>query len=150
MATFRFRLTTLLKLREAERDERRRQLAEGLRAAETLQERINETQAELDGLRGIYGDAAKPGPVVLDRLLDAQRYESVVRAQLNVFKDQSIRVAEEVQRRRQILIEADRDVRILEKLRDKQQQRHNDELAHDEMKELDELAGRIRREAAQA
>jgi flagellar FliJ protein len=87
---------------------------------------------------------------VLDRLLDAQRYESVLRAQLNVYREQAMRVAEEIERRRQLLIEADRDVHILEKLREKQLARHNDELAREEMKELDELAGRIRREAAQA
>lgn len=150
MANFRFRLTTLLKLRESARDERRRVLAEGFQAAATLQEHIDETNGELDGLRSIYGESSKPGVVKLDRLLDAQRYEAVLRSQLHVLKDQAMRVAEEVERRRQALIEADREVRILEKLREKQQSRHDEELARDEMKELDELAGRIRREAAEA
>lgn len=150
MTNFRFRLTTLLKLREGARDERRRQLAEGFQAAATLQERIDETNHELAGLRSIYGDSSKPGVVKLDRLLDAQRYEAVLRSQLHVFEDQALRVAEEIEHRRQALIEADREVRILEKLREKQQSRHNEEAARDEMKELDELAGRIRREAAEA
>ncbi len=51
-------------------------------------------------------------------------------------------VAQEIQRRRQLLIEADRDVRILEKLEQRQRQRHRDEENREEVKELDEVAQR--------
>lgn len=150
MADFRFRLTTLLKLRETTRDERRRQLADGFRAAATLQERIDETHGQLADVRDICATATRPGLVTLDRLLDAQRYETALRGQLQVYEQQSARVAEEIEHRRQLLIEADRDVRVLEMLREKQWERHRERLARDEIKLLDELAGRISREATGA
>ena len=148
MSTFRFRLATLLKLREKSRDERRRELADGLRALETLQGRIAEVDAQLNELKGVYGDAAKPGQVILDKLLNTQRFEAVLRAELNTYQEQTQLVQDEIQRRRNMLIEADREVRVLEKLREKQLARHEEEQTRQEMKVMDELAGRIYREAA--
>ncbi len=49
-------------------------------------------------------------------------------------------VAAEVQKRRDTLLAADRDVRVLEKLRDVQSGRHQEEEARREMQRLDELA----------
>ena len=50
MQPFRFRLTTLLRLREGERDERRVRLAEAQRAEDIVLGQIQELQSELDRL----------------------------------------------------------------------------------------------------
>jgi flagellar export protein FliJ len=49
-------------------------------------------------------------------------------------------VTAEVDRRRQSLVEADREVKVLEKLREQQLARHNTEQAKREIKQLDAVA----------
>jgi flagellar export protein FliJ len=54
-----------------------------------------------------------------------------------------------MEHRRVALAEANREVRVLEKLRDRQHERHRQEENRQEIKELDEVAGRraVREEA---
>jgi flagellar FliJ protein len=140
MARFQFRLATLLRLRELTRDERRTQLAEVLRLLDQVQAR----RAAIDALLGSTQklQAAPPGIVDVDRLLNATRYELVLRSELRQLELQETTLTTESDKRRQALVAADREVRSLELLRDSQQQRH---LAAEEMrsqKDLDELAVR--------
>src|SRR5215469_13105120 len=122
MARFQFRLATLLRLRELARDERRAQLAEGLRLADQIRARHDEISSVLESTRKLQSPA--PGPVDVDGLLNATRYELVLRAELRQFEVQAATIAAEIEKRRQALVAADRDVRSLELLRDAQQQRH--------------------------
>ncbi len=55
-------------------------------------------------------------------------------------------VAEEMNKRREALVEADREFKVLEKLREKRLQEHGAETLAQEMKVLDEAAGRMKRE----
>jgi flagellar export protein FliJ len=64
----------------------------------------------------------------------------VLRSQLAAFEQQSSQVAEEVERRRQALLEADREYRVIEKLREKLRQRHRMETERREQRNLDEVA----------
>lgn len=142
MAKFKFRLATLQRLRESTRDERRAALAEAYHAQQILAERVQEKQEELAALRASYSEAAAPGRIEVERLMNAQRFELMLRGELNIMEDQSQLLEQEIERRRQALVEADRQVRVLEKLHEKQLQRHrHDELCR-EMKELDEIAAR--------
>lgn len=141
MARFRFRLATLLRIREAARDERRGQLAEALRIADDLQARLDELDAEIGDAR--RQQTVPPGQVDVDRLISAQRYEGALlvdRVQTQAQKDA---VEVEIERRRLALVESDRDVRVLEKLREKQQSRHRADEEVRLMKALDEVAARI-------
>jgi flagellar export protein FliJ len=140
MAKFRFRLDTLRRLREAARDGRRAALAEAYRAEELLREQQEHLGRELERLAAESRAAASPGRIDVDRLLDARRYELVLRAHQKQLAAQQENVAEEVERRRQALVEADREVRVLESLREKHLRRHREEEARRETKELDEAA----------
>lgn len=142
MAKFKFRLATLLRLREATRDQRRTELAEAYRVDDVLQQRIEHADQELLALRTQCRRAAAPGAVDIDQLVAAQRYELVLRAQQKQLGSQREQVAAEIERRRQMLVEANRDVRVLEKLRDKQAKRYRREEERREIKRLDEVAGR--------
>lgn len=147
MAKFKFQLATLMRLREATRDERRAALAEAYQAQQKLRERLAEKQEELFALRGSYSQAAAPGRVEVDRLLYTQRYELVLRSELKMLEDQSLLITTEVEKRRLTLVEADRELRVLEKLRDKQHERFQYAEQCKEMKQLDEVAaGRQARE----
>ncbi len=143
MAKFKFRLATLLRLREATRDERRTELAEAYRADNLLREHLDRVGQELSWLRAQCRKVAGPGTVDVDRLAETQRYELVLRAQQNQLTGQREAVGVEIDRRRQALLEADRDVRVLEKLRHKQAQRHRREEERQEIKQLDEVAGQL-------
>lgn len=142
MTRFRFRLATLLRLREAARDERRAALAEAYRVDEVLVGRAEQLDQELARLRARMRHVAGPGQVDVDELLEAQRYELSLRAGRGRLDEQRRSVAEEIERRRELLAEANREVRVLEKLREKQARRHREEQARQEIKLLDETAQR--------
>ena len=144
MAKFKFRLATLLRLREATRDERRTELAEAYRADDVLGEHLDHVGRELGLLQAQCRKAAGPGTVDVDRLVEAQRYEVALRAQENQLAEQRKVVGAEIDRRRQTLLAADRNVRLLEKLREKQARRHRLEEDRQEIKQLDEVAGQLR------
>ena len=142
MAQFRFRLATLLRLREAARDEKRAHLAEAYRAEEVVHTRLSELKAEIDSLKQRYVQGISPGAVNVDALVDTQRYEFIVRAEQTVIQGQLQALRDEVEKRREALVQADRDVRVLEKLRDAQLERFQAEEAAAEVKTLDEVAAR--------
>ncbi|MGA2253108.1 MAG: flagellar export protein FliJ [Thermoguttaceae bacterium] len=140
MARFIFRLTALLRLRESRRDECRAALAEAYRIDEVLKGQFDSLGRELDALREYCRRKASPGAVDIDRLVEAQRYELVARAQQRQIAQQRETVAVEIERRRQALVEADREVRVLEKLRERQIEQYRREEELRESTRLDEVA----------
>jgi flagellar FliJ protein len=137
---FRFRLETLLRLRLAERDQRRAELAKALRAEEllhgeerTLEDRQIEAAARSRQLK-------LPGAANVDALLETHRYEIVLAAQRRQLKQQISQVEAETERRRQALVEADRQLRVLEKLRERQAAAWNKAAERQEVKQFDEMA----------
>ncbi len=138
----RFRLTTLLKLREQVRTERREQLAEAYRADEILERQREAARSEHAELQASRGGLSVGERVDLDRLLEAERYAMVLRAQEELAGRQREAIAEEIERRRQALVQADREVRVLEHLRDRHAARCRAAEAKGEMRDLDEAAQR--------
>ncbi len=144
-----FRLQTLLRLRIAERDERRGELAKALRAEALL-------AAEQERLSGEQRESAErqrrlksPGAVNVDDLLSTHRYEVVLAAQERQLAAQAAQVAAETERRRLAVVEADRQVRVLEKLRERQAAAARKQAERREAKQYDEVAtvGFLRQEA---
>jgi len=142
MARFRYRLATLLRLKESARDEKRAQLAEAYRAAEILVERLREVDDELAVTRTQAQQLAQAGKIDIDYMLNSHRYERVLRAQRNMIEQQQQQIAAEVERRRLALVEADRQVRVLEKLREKKLHEHLQREDRRDQKLMDELAAR--------
>jgi flagellar FliJ protein len=142
MARFQFRLKTLYAIREATRDERRAQLAEAYAADRKLKDRRAALEQELNEQQQWFRAGIAPGRVDVDRLLTVNRYELVVCAEINVVTQHEQTLAEEIERRRQTLLAADREVRVLEKLRERQLEQFRQQQALAEMKEIDEVAAR--------
>lgn len=138
MARFQFRLSVLLRLREAVRDERRNQLAEALRVADSLSAQRKQVVDDLHELN--RQRSVTTGPIDVDRLLAATRYEAVLMLEQRNLERQQTAVAEEIDKRREALVAADRDVRSLEKLREAQQERHREERERQSVKLMDEAA----------
>lgn len=145
MVRDRFRLQTLLRLREAARDERRELLADALRVEAVLREQAARLEAELEGARRLQ--VLQAGPVDVDRLLAAQRFEATLRLEQQGLARQQAAVSQTIDERRAALVEADRELKVVEKLK----ARHTERVAQDEaralVKRLDEVAGRRAREA---
>jgi flagellar FliJ protein len=142
-------MATMLRLREAERDEKRLRLAEAQRAEDVVTGRITEIDAELLDLRTSAARRSRPGPVDVDALMELQRFELLLKAERQSSEEQKRLVAAEVERRRETLVAADREVRTLEKLRDHQLEQHRLDEERRERKRTDEAAiqGFVRKEA---
>ena len=78
----------------------------------------------------------------MDRLLEVSRYELLLRFQQQQAGQQHEMVQAEIERRREALVDANRQVRVLEELRRKQLERHRQEESRQEIKRLDEAAAR--------
>jgi flagellar FliJ protein len=140
MKKFQFRLETLLRLREAVRDERRSQLADAFRVLETLAEQDSKLTREMNELRSTV--RSRTGAIDVDHLLNSQRYEMVLQLERQKLQQQQLTVNAEIEKRREALVAADQEVRSLEKLRESQSLRHRAEIEQREMKEMDEVAAR--------
>jgi len=142
MTQFTFRLGTLLSLRESQRDACRAELAaaraEQDRLASQRQSLVAEQQRQHDEQR----QRASAAAVDLMQLLQLHDYEAALRtslAQLGELETQQ----EAIVRQRQIALgEAQREVAVLEKLRERQHQQHQMHESRREQRQLDEIAAR--------
>jgi len=139
---YRFRLATLRKLREVRRDELRSKLAEAYRAVQLLEDQIATVQDEIIQMQAAQRSAADGTKTDINGLMEAGRYQSVLRMQQTTMQDQIKLLATEVERRRQAVVEADGQVRILDKLEERQKAEHRQEFLRTEVKELDEIGSR--------
>src|ERR1700691_4002226 len=99
MKKFQFRLDSLVRLREAVRDERRAQLAEVLRIQAGLEAEMQQLRLKLDEARQMH--TAPRGAVDIDRLLVAERYEMVLLLEKHKLEQQQTSMNAEVEKRRQ-------------------------------------------------
>jgi flagellar protein FliJ len=141
---FTFRLATLLRLRESTRDERRNHLALAYRAETMVLQELARVDGEIDSLRRRVQAAVRPGEIDVDILMSAQRFEVVLNGRKQHALQQQELVKSEIERRRQSLVEADREVKILEKLRERHHERWAAEENLQDIKRIDEIAGRRR------
>jgi flagellar FliJ protein len=142
MTTFRFRLETLLKLRRTALDQARAKLAEGYRADEILAGHLEETERQLRDNASLRRIAAGQGKVNVDAALNVQRYDMLVHAQRQALLTQRQKLAEAIELLRQQVIAADREVKVLEKLRERRAAEFAKAEAAREQKLFDEIAGR--------
>jgi flagellar FliJ protein len=140
MSKFKFRLATLRKIRQTVRDQRRAHLAEAYRAEEILREQSEQVLRELDGLKAVCREASGPGPVDVDRLTQAHIHDLGLKAHQQQLARQTEIVDQEIETRREALVQATRQVRVLDKLEEKQLARHRHEENRRQIAELDEVA----------
>ena len=140
MASFQFRLEKVLTLREADRQQCRAELAEALQAERILESQDDEVNQELQIIRQSAQSAAGPGDINVSQLLDIHRYEMVLRTQLAEVVNRKELLIAEIGKRRERLVEADKQVRVLEKLRDRRLEAHLLKEQALETKIMDEIA----------
>jgi flagellar export protein FliJ len=137
-----FRLQPLLKLREADRNRCREELADAYATDRHLAMRADQLHREMNAAKRQNREQNRPGAINVDQLLQSHRYELLIQTQLTQIDQQRQQVGVEIERRREALVEADRELKILEKLRE----RHAAECRHQqqvrENNALDEIAAR--------
>jgi flagellar FliJ protein len=142
MPHFEFRLKTLLAVREAARDLARTQLAESLAEQDALSRRRAQLERELNDQKQWLRRDMAPGRIDVDRLATVNRYELVLGRELCAIAGVEQSLSLEIEGRRQALVEADREVRVLEKLRERQFEQFRQQQALAEVKQFDEVAAR--------
>jgi flagellar export protein FliJ len=140
MAQYQFKLETLQKVREAKRAQQRVSLAEAFRAEHVLTAKRAELVAEEAELRRLQKSASEGKYLNVNRLLEAQRYELLLKGRDQELAKQAALLAAETERRRLALDEADRDVRVLEMLDERHRREHDRQQQRLEIKQLDEVA----------
>ena len=116
-----FRLATLLKIRERDRD----LAAKAVQDVRLAIERLDEAQKEIDESNRQMNDARKHssfGAINLHQILDAQRYQMVLSAQSDQIADHKSKLNQELERRQFALVQSQKAVKSLEKLRDQRAQ----------------------------
>jgi flagellar FliJ protein len=140
MRTFQFRLQPLLRLRGHARELAQAELA---RAAEQLRQvhgQRTEVEQHMDELEQHMRRGASSKQVDVDRLLDGHRHRLELDARLAKLAEAMSEAARQLEHCRKQLVEADRQVKVLEKLHAKQLADHGRRAAAEEVKQLDEAA----------
>ena len=132
------RLKSLLRLRRARRDECRGELAQALRAEDGVHEQRESLVGEIEGLR--RQRAVNAGAVNMEQLRETARYESQLRSRQKALEQELLAVTSEAQRRHDVLVEADQQFRIIEKLQTRHMELHQAEQQRHEQQHMDEMA----------
>jgi flagellar export protein FliJ len=132
-----------MRLRRTARDERRQQLAVAQGLEQSIYDRIIRLDGELANLRRRSAEASKSGAIDIDRLREAARYQSLLASQRRSAQQEREDCSAHVNRLRESLIEADRELKSLEKLQSRLQERHRQSQRKHELRQLDEAAIRI-------
>lgn len=140
MSKFRFRLETYLRLKMAARDQCRAELAEVLRAEEQLKEHQSGIENDIQDQHAYIRGVTQAGTLNVDLITASQREVMFLKA-LQIEKQQlMLKLRPHIQQRRQALIDADHEVRTLEKLKEQKQEQHLKWEATLEAKQMDEIA----------
>lgn len=135
-----FRLQPLIKLREAERDERRAELAKAYQAETILQEQIRQIDTDVAAAHASRQAMSAPGKLNVDQMIEGHRYQMLLVVQRKKLLEQQQLLLQEIERRRLAVVEADRQLKILEKLKDRQAAAQMAAAHKLETRQMDEVA----------
>lgn len=139
MAGFQFRLKSVATLREQARDRIAEAVAEVQEAQRIVREQIAQLQREIEEALK-QRQTASTGIVRIDRLLLVQRHQLMLEAQREQAVQQLRLLEEEYERRRALLVEAEKEVKAMEKLKETQKARWEQDQLAAEQKQIDEWA----------
>ncbi|MCC7084608.1 MAG: flagellar export protein FliJ [Pirellulales bacterium] len=140
MHTSHFRFDQVHQFRRSVREQRRLELLEVQRAEDQLACQIAQLHDELQSIRSQARSVVRPGQLDLSQLRHAQRYEQSLRSELSQAQRRCQTLAAEVEHRRQALVAAEQEVKLLDRLQEQQRVRRRLDLARREAKLHDELA----------
>lgn len=137
---FRFRLEAVQRIRKDDRDRRRRGVAEAVRAIRSVQQRIDDCNEQLRASVDRTSDLQRSQRIDMPLLRSQRYYAGHLHGQLLLAGEELGTRQEELDARRGELAEATKRLRAVEKLRDRQWERHRQQLAREEQADADEAA----------
>lgn len=141
MKRFEFRLARVQKLRERVREQKRLLHAEAVQYQRNVEQQIGVIEQVRDAEKEILRQSVTSPEISVDKVIASRTYDGLLGNFRRNLDRQLHQVEQVVETRRQDLVAAERDVRILEKLEEKLRSRYNDVLDHGERVLMDELAG---------
>lgn len=146
---FQFRLAAVLKVRRHRLDEARRVVADRQRHIARIREQIHACQ---DGIVGALGQSREVQSASTPDIVTLRRCRSYVGAMEQAIAAAQVRMAREEEQLRQEqgrLAQANKEVKIIEKLRERQWSRHQEEHQREERIENDEISLQLHRRVHQ-
>jgi len=141
---FKFRLEPLIKIRKNALQECQAALAKAYDERRILEEQLQEIENQLAEGTVTARNLMQPGQTVnVDYLLGIRRQEMFLLANQNALKHDIQRTDEKIERCRIAVVAANKEVKILEKLKEKRYEQHQEEEKREEIKAMDETAERL-------
>lgn len=142
---FTFRLEPLITIRNNELKERRSELAKAYEARKILEEHIQEIDRQLtEGIAVVRSLMQEGQTINVESLLSFRRQEMFLRAQQSDLMEKMEATDQEIERRRALVVAANKELKIIEKLKEKRYEKYLEEENKTEMKNMDEIAGNRR------
>ena len=120
MATFHFRLESLLRIRSTTRDTCRAQLSQVLQMERILKQQHTELMQQIDQLFEQQRIISQPGTISINVILENHQHETALRSRQKTLEQRYVQLKDEITQHRQRLSEAERQVGVLKKLRERQ------------------------------
>ncbi len=143
MASFRFRLERIRKMRKREEDSAARELGQLLGRRAVILHEIDEMRGRRRDLmtrRGRLQTGEVDVPAVAD---NSRQLEAAGRGEAHL-RSRLIALEKDISRKREVLLERSRKRKVLDKLRERQEEEHRQEENRQELKEADDRPRRAR------
>ena len=142
---FKFRLEPLITIRDNELKERQEKLSEAYSALRILEEALQNVERQIaDGIADARNLMQAGQTINVEHLLAFRRQEEFLRANQEDIMQKMQAVDEEIERRRLAVVVANKELKIIEKLKEKRHEKYLEEENTAETKFLDEIAGNRR------
>ena len=145
---FKFRLESVLKYRKIIEDERKREFAEANKAVEQQRGKIRQLEEERHDMVGMIRDmrsGKSEDKVHLSSMVDAMLVVGGIDMGIQSANNEIKRLAKEVEGKRLAFVEAQRDKKAIEILKDKRRSSYLKDLEAENQAQLDELSIRMAR-----
>lgn len=139
---FTFRLEPLITIRDNVLKECQGELAKAYHARRILEEALHDVEKQIADGTVAARELMQAGKTVnVDYLLGLRRQEMFLRANQSDLSQKIQIVDEEIERRRASVTAANKDLKIVEKLKEKRHEKYLDDESKAETKTMDEIAG---------
>lgn len=146
---FRFRLETVRKIRERERDAQRRIVAEKVHAVEAIRDRVAVLTGGMDDNRSGARDARRPGWVSINLLRGHVLHQTWLARTIETTREELDERLGEFRVEQGKLAESSKRLKVIEKLRERKWEQYQVKLVREEIQAGDEASQQMFRRARQ-
>ncbi|QDU62583.1 Flagellar FliJ protein [Planctomycetes bacterium Pan216] len=140
MKRFQFRLARVQRLRERTLQERQVELAEVIEHQQKIEAEISRLDSDRTGEKDSLRDYLGQGTISIDHVIQSHLYDGSLRNAKRQLESHLEQVRRLVDFRRARVLDAEKDVKVLEKLGEKARQRYDADVSREDQQLLDELA----------